>query len=371
LLEMDASDILNIPRGEKPTAAPKIKPPVTKKPDGVSREVFALTKGMPCVVPTTANTYKERRQVGKAVPWRWKDFGNSARSDELRLLHWAKKADLNDDYYFTQYNKTMNIDTYTDEEYGNYFEDNDWTKPETDKLFELCQRLDTRFITVADRLDGRSVEDVKARYYCIARKLLDVRGQYSDEELATMPLFRFQYDKDYDVRRKTQLNSLHNRTPADEAEEAKLIAKLKAVDETLKRDQKLRTRARKQQAETANAGREREAIQEQGPSSPRRDRDRDNLTVTQGRAQREATKRQRVSHPVYHYLQKEKAKPPGPRAVDPDDTTEKKVQRRLEELGVDAWPLPVANVTVAHSDLVDDLTKLVELEQRLRLRASA
>lgn len=39
------------------------------------------------------------------------------------------------------------------------------------------------------------MQDVKARYYAIARKLLDVRGRYSDEELTTMPLYRFQYDK--------------------------------------------------------------------------------------------------------------------------------------------------------------------------------
>jgi len=352
---MDASDILNLPR-ERPGAAgpaPKIKPPLTKKPDGVSREVFALTKGLPCVVPTAATAYKERRKLDKATPWRWREFTNSARDDGARFHHWAKKND-NDEYYFAQYNKTMTVDKYTDEEYAAYFEDNDWTKPETDTLFELCQRLDTRFITVADRLENRSVEDVKARYYAIARKLLDVRGRYSDEELTTMPLYRFQYDKDYDVRRKTQLNQLHRRTPADEAEEAKLLAELKAVDETLKKDQKLRTRARKQ-AESAHQNLEQPDLDS-------------GLTVTQGRASRDA-KRTRVTKQEKFNAKSPRGGPAargGFRNAVADDTPEGKVQRKLLDLGVDLWPLPVASVTIAHSELVDSLTKLVELETKLR-----
>jgi len=349
-MAFDASDILNIPRERTgPAVAPKIKPPTTKKPDGVSREVFALTAGMPCVVPTAASAYKERRHLGKATPWRWKEFSNSARSDEVKFYHWAKKND-NDEYYFTTFNKTMTVDKYTDEEYTAHFEDDSWTKPETDKLFELCQRLDTRFITVADRLENRSVEDVKARYYSIARKLLDVRGQYNDDELSTMPLYRFQYDKEYDVRRKAQLNQLHKRTPADEVEEAKLIAELKAVDETLKRDQKLRVQARKKATAASHMD---------DPPSPRD-------TITSGRPVREA-KRQRTTRPS----NKNKGAPIGMRVVEPDEPPEAKVQRKLQQLGVDSWPLPVANVTIAHSALVDDLMKLVELEAKLRARNHA
>jgi len=249
----------------------------------------------------------------------------------------------------------MTVDKYNDDEYTSYFEDNDWTKPETDKLFELCQRLDTRFITVADRMENRTVEDVKARYYTIARKLLDVRGQFTDDELSTMPLYRFQYDKDYDIRRKQQLNSLHRRTPADEAEEAKLVAELKAVDETLKKDQKLRTRARKQ-AESA--------LQNVEVA------DR-NVTVTAARPMRE-NKRQRTAASSNKFTMKVKGVTDrrGLRGGDgADDTPEGRVQRKLQELGVDPWPLPVASITMAHSELVDDLNKLVELEHRLRSTA--
>lgn len=42
----------------------------------------------------------------------------------------------------------------------------DWSKEETDQLFELCERFDLRFIVIADRFPtARSVEDLKSRYY--------------------------------------------------------------------------------------------------------------------------------------------------------------------------------------------------------------
>lgn len=41
-----------------------------------------------------------------------------------------------------------------------------WTKEETDKLFDLCERFDLRFIVIADRFPtSRTVEELKNRYY--------------------------------------------------------------------------------------------------------------------------------------------------------------------------------------------------------------
>lgn len=41
-----------------------------------------------------------------------------------------------------------------------------WTKEETDKLFDLCEQFDLRFIVVADRFPtSRTVEELKNRYY--------------------------------------------------------------------------------------------------------------------------------------------------------------------------------------------------------------
>lgn len=59
--------------------------------------------------------------------------------------------------------------------------DSNWTKEETDELFELIKQFDLRFIVVADRFEGnsatpKSMEDMKDRYYTISRKLLELNA---------------------------------------------------------------------------------------------------------------------------------------------------------------------------------------------------
>ena len=56
----------------------------------------------------------------------------------------------------------------------------DWTKEETDHLFDLCQRFDRRFIIMHDRFDRqkfkeRDVEDLKERFYSVSNILKKVR----------------------------------------------------------------------------------------------------------------------------------------------------------------------------------------------------
>lgn len=66
--------------------------------------------------------------------------------------------------------------TYTDHEYQQYLHLDSWKREETDHLFDLCRRFDLRFIVIHDRWDaarfpGRSVEDLKERYYDIVNLL--------------------------------------------------------------------------------------------------------------------------------------------------------------------------------------------------------
>jgi len=322
---------------------------MTKKPDGVSREVFALTAGMPCVVPTGASQYKERKQNSKAVAWRWRDFGNSARSDSFRFHHWAKKNEA-DEYYFATFNKLLKLTQYTDQEYTAYFETDKWTKAETDELFDLAKRFDTRFIQMADRLStARSVEEVKARYYQVVRKLMEARGIMSDDELAGDPIYRFQYDKDYETRRKEQLNNLLRRSPADEAEEAQLVRELQAIDGTVKKEHKVRMRAKKQAEDPVAA------------TGPRNKKVKtENRTVTEGRPPRgggrAASNRYSSKTTRIHKDKNESL----------EDTIDAKVQRKLQALGVDSWPMPIPAVTIAHGELIDDITRLCELEHKIR-----
>lgn len=82
--------------------------------------------------------------------------------DGLTLQHWRRTADEGKDYAFAQFNKSVDVPSYTDEEYSvsdhvlvmclscdyhvahtaffqKHLAEETWTKEETDHLFELCR----------------------------------------------------------------------------------------------------------------------------------------------------------------------------------------------------------------------------------------
>ena len=77
----------------------------------------------------------------------------------------------------------------------------DWSKEETDHLFDLCEQFSLRFIVIADRfgyapdensrkreakasaksakkkiIHERTVDEIKDRYYSVAKAVLELRG---------------------------------------------------------------------------------------------------------------------------------------------------------------------------------------------------
>ncbi|KAJ3208047.1 DNA methyltransferase 1-associated protein 1 [Entophlyctis luteolus] len=105
--------------------------------------------------------------------------------------------------------------------------DPDWTKDETDELFDLCRRFDLRFIVVADRLESgreRSVEDIKERYYNVTNKINASRAMATGVPIA-QPAFVF--NKEREVERKKNLAALYNRSPEQIKEEEYLFHELK------------------------------------------------------------------------------------------------------------------------------------------------
>eukprot|EP00740_Mantoniella_antarctica_P016596 CAMPEP_0181373774 /NCGR_PEP_ID=MMETSP1106-20121128/15592_1 /TAXON_ID=81844 /ORGANISM="Mantoniella antarctica, Strain SL-175" /LENGTH=176 /DNA_ID=CAMNT_0023491563 /DNA_START=271 /DNA_END=797 /DNA_ORIENTATION=- len=165
---MDIKDIMGI-KGDKGPAAKKMKEATQKKPEGVSREVWQITKGMAQdalapVVPTHAGLKGKRKVTARKVAWSWQPFKNSARADTLMLRHWVKTGtggtmlpgsnggDVGGDYAFSKYNKKVDMVMYNDEEYESLLQfDPEWSKAETDHLFDLLARFDLRFVVVQDR----------------------------------------------------------------------------------------------------------------------------------------------------------------------------------------------------------------------------
>ncbi|GJP41887.1 hypothetical protein CLOM_g1508 [Closterium sp. NIES-68] len=125
-------------------------------PEGISREVYALTGGLPPIMPTfdPMLLLKKRTTPTHKVTWQWKPIVSSARPDDLKIYHWIKVMDgkiPTEDYSFAKYNKPPQVLQYTDEEYRSLLYHPRWTREETDALMEICVEIGPRFIVVADR----------------------------------------------------------------------------------------------------------------------------------------------------------------------------------------------------------------------------
>ena len=70
----------------------------------------------------------------------------------------------------------------------------------------MCETYDLRFIVIADRYEWpgrtRSIEDLKARYYTICRRLLRERISNEDIEARQAQLQTYAYDRQQEMERK-------------------------------------------------------------------------------------------------------------------------------------------------------------------------
>ena len=116
----------------------------------------------------------------------------------------------------------MDIVVYTDEEYRQLFgseqADNasEWTREETDYLFELCRRFDCRFLVIADRYEfpnrERTVDELKERYYTLTKRILQYRNPLGDpHEKAFQASLSFDIGKE--LARKDYISRLCKRSP--------------------------------------------------------------------------------------------------------------------------------------------------------------
>ncbi|CAI4215085.1 unnamed protein product [Parascedosporium putredinis] len=169
-------------------------------------------------------TFKKRRLINKkpAASWELKPFGNSARDDpSLVLRHWRRKTegsgalapttegDLSngggrrggegvcEDSAFAKYNVHVTVPQYSDDQYRLNLQSTEWTKDETDYLLLVAKEFDLRWPVIWDRYDfvpsalngeagadgdeskaiipapkERTLEELKARYYEVASKMM-------------------------------------------------------------------------------------------------------------------------------------------------------------------------------------------------------
>ena len=103
-------------------------------------------------------------------------------------------------------------------------------------MWELLEQFELRFIIVADRLDGpldRSVDEVKDRYYRVARKLLELRGDVSNP-LMRVPRFNYEHE----VERKKNLEMRLTWNSFEVAREEENLQTAKILNKEIKKEEK-------------------------------------------------------------------------------------------------------------------------------------
>ncbi|KAH9881318.1 hypothetical protein IAQ61_000041 [Plenodomus lingam] len=257
------------------------------RPEGVAREVAALygERPPPVAVYEEKKAYRAKRQsTGPAKKWIQQPFTNPARHDGLVLKHWRRKPttappvqesedapmqdpETSDGYVescteYVKYDIKVDMPTFTDEEYDAHLRSDDWSREETDYLFEVVQDYSYRWAVIWDRYEyepsrnrvafdssnseeaqalatmpfppskKRSVEDLKARFYEISAKLMKLRipevsmdaDQYSTYEMLT------KFDPVMERNRKMLATALINRTMDEVKEEEFLLTELQRIN---------------------------------------------------------------------------------------------------------------------------------------------
>ncbi|GIL77196.1 hypothetical protein Vretimale_3151 [Volvox reticuliferus] len=269
----DVKDILGVPRAgpsqpDEKAPAPKEKKEKIKRPEGMSREAFALLGGShPIISSQLASSLKKNDMLKKPKPstkgiitYQYRPFRNAARTDGLELFHWLKcskgangviREPDDSEYPYAKYNKKVQLYKYNDEEYDSLIrpESGNWTREETDYLYDLCEQFDLRWHVVFDRYEWRwrpstggipgqpppprSVEDLKERYYNVARKLL-VSRQGREAAVANNTIVKHPFNKQVEQDRKRALAALLARTPQQISEEHAILAEARAIEEKRK-----------------------------------------------------------------------------------------------------------------------------------------
>ncbi|XP_057424066.1 SWR1-complex protein 4-like [Lotus japonicus] len=369
-MSMDAKEILGLPNSSFLQAQEEKNSQPQRKPDGMSREVYALTGGLTPLMPTIdPSQLKKRPPSDEKVSWQWLPFTNSARKDDLHLYHWVRVANgapPAGEYSFAKYNKSVDITRYTDEEYEKHLADPKWTKEETDQLFELCERFNLRFIVIADRFpSSRTVEELKERYYSVSRAILIARNP-SSGDVAVDPLVKEPYNVSQELERKQALSLVLSQTRRQEQRDDEVLAEAKRISE-LRMADKVAKESELVTASNAGADTTERGTTGETASPPNIQPPPTGVpsTVTIDNASTLASLRiLRVYLRTYALEQmvQSASSSAGLRTI-------KRVEQTLQELGVNLKPrVPTKGVCAEHLELRKEILTLLNLQKQLQYK---
>ncbi|KAK4904897.1 swr complex subunit, partial [Elasticomyces elasticus] len=261
----DIHDIMGMGSEARKPAPKKKKKIAEAQPrlSGISREVQALMgDSVPPIVINEAPKYKSRPSLAQKLMrprhWAEREFQHGARQDPLVLRHWKRAIPNVAPLHHQQTGEDSEMaDTAAPESTMQFEEEfpmgkwnaDDWTREETDYLMQLVADFDVRWIVIADRYDPseishashdgnvpptyppRTTEQLKARYYQMAAKDLELRIPASHMTQAEFK--HFETMKNFDAKneglRKNTAEKLFERTKEEAEEEKTLLEELHRI----------------------------------------------------------------------------------------------------------------------------------------------
>lgn len=281
MTSLDVRDVLNLPQdGSAPRPSKKARQSAPRTNlKGLAREVQSLGGDNPIAIVPETSVFKKRRQASRkpAARWELRQFRNSARDDpSLILRHWCRKQDVTggvngdapmegtgqppppkddiEDSAFAKFNVKVDVPQYNDDQYKSRLQSAEWTKEETDYLLELVRDFDLRWPLIWDRYDykpaqadgdatngnssavvslasTRSMEDLKARYYEVAAKMMAVQkpAQYMTNDEFQLYETMLKFDPVQETQRKKFAANCLTRTKEEAREEESLLLEVKRI----------------------------------------------------------------------------------------------------------------------------------------------
>lgn len=288
----DVRDVLNLPTdGLAPRPSKKQKVMVPKSSlKGLAREVQNLGGDTPIAIVPEVSLYKKRRLANRkpAAKWELRSFKNSARQDgSLILKHWRRKTEAEpgpangdanegekktgeataetgeptgpkepeiEDSDFAKFDVKVQLWEYNDEQYNAKLQSDEWTKDETDYLMRLVRDFDIRWPLIWDRYEytpkppedvemngantavvpvpkPRTMEDLKARYYEVQVKIMEVQKpmKYMTQAEWDLHNIMLSFNPEQERQRKRFALASMSRSKDEAKEEESLLIEVKRI----------------------------------------------------------------------------------------------------------------------------------------------
>lgn len=287
----DVRDVLNLPTdGLAPRPSKKQKVTLPKSSlKGLAREVQNLGGDTPIAIVPEVSLYKKRRLANRkpATKWELRPFKNSAREDgTLILKHWRRKTEAEpgqvngdategenvngvpaengnstvpkepelEDSAFAKFDVKVQLWEYNEEQYNAKLQSDDWTKDETDYLMQLVKDFDLRWPLIWDRYEyspkppedaemngantavvplpkSRTMEDLKARYYEVQVKIMEVQKpmKYMTQAEWDLHNIMLSFNPEQERQRKKFALASMSRSKDEAKEEESLLIEVKRI----------------------------------------------------------------------------------------------------------------------------------------------